>query len=90
MGSLSFSHMLLLFLILVIFMGPKKLPQLGQSLGEAIRGFKEGLNEMSGEARPLPSRQDEQRPQQVAQPQGAPVQNTEHQAATTEKPQQNS
>jgi sec-independent protein translocase protein TatA len=54
MGSMSFTHVLLLLIIILIFFGPSKLPQLGQSLGKAIRGFKEGLNEIDGEARELP------------------------------------
>lgn len=28
----------------VLFMGPKRIPGLGSSLGEAIRGFKKGLS----------------------------------------------
>jgi TatA/E family protein of Tat protein translocase len=54
MGSPSFTHLLLLVLILLLFFGPSKLPQLGQSIGRAIRGFKEGLNEIDGQARDLP------------------------------------
>lgn len=53
MGSLSFTHLLLIIVILLIFFGPSKLPQLGQSLGKAIKGFKEGLNEIDGEARDI-------------------------------------
>lgn len=60
MGSLSFTHLLLLVLILLLFFGPSKLPQLGQSLGKAIRGFKEGLNEMDGEARDLNAKNENQ------------------------------
>lgn len=41
---LSFWHILLLLLIVVILFGPSRLEQLGPSLGRAIRGFKEGLN----------------------------------------------
>ncbi|MCB0414982.1 MAG: twin-arginine translocase TatA/TatE family subunit [Bdellovibrionales bacterium] len=29
----------------ILFMGPKKIPSLGKSIGQAIRGFKKGLNE---------------------------------------------
>lgn len=36
--------LIVLAIILVIF-GPKRIPGLGKSLGEAIRGFKKGLNE---------------------------------------------
>jgi sec-independent protein translocase protein TatA len=53
MGSLSFTHLLLLVLILLLFFGPSKLPQLGQSIGKAIRGFKEGLNEIDAESRDI-------------------------------------
>jgi sec-independent protein translocase protein TatA len=42
----SLWHILLLGGIFVIlFMGPGRLPGLGKSLGEAIRGFKKGLND---------------------------------------------
>lgn len=37
-------HIFLLVLIVLIFFGPSKLPTLGKSMGEAIRGFKKGLN----------------------------------------------
>ena len=41
---MSGSHMLILAVIVVVFvMGPAKLPQLGRSLGDAIRGFKKGM-----------------------------------------------
>lgn len=31
--------------IALLVFGPSRLPKVGQSLGEAIRGFKQGLNE---------------------------------------------
>ena len=51
MGAISFTHILLLGLVVVIFFGPSRLPQLGQSLGKAIRGFKKGLNDTDDETR---------------------------------------
>jgi sec-independent protein translocase protein TatA len=45
MGGLSITHLLILALILLVFFGPSRLPALGQSLGKAIKGFKDGLNE---------------------------------------------
>jgi sec-independent protein translocase protein TatA len=30
----------------LLFFGPSKLPQLGASLGQAIKGFKKGLSEV--------------------------------------------
>jgi sec-independent protein translocase protein TatA len=38
-------HLLIILAIAVLFFGPKKLPELGRGLGEAISGFKKGLNE---------------------------------------------
>jgi sec-independent protein translocase protein TatA len=37
-------HLLALIVIILLFFGPSKLPTLGKSMGEAIRGFKKGLN----------------------------------------------
>ncbi|MBI3556647.1 MAG: twin-arginine translocase TatA/TatE family subunit [Deltaproteobacteria bacterium] len=43
MFGLSGEHLLILAGILLIF-GPRKLPELGASVGRAFRNFKEGLN----------------------------------------------
>lgn len=67
MGSLSFTHLLLLTVILLLFFGPSKLPQLGQSIGKAIRGFKEGLNEIDGEARDISDKATNQQINQQTQ-----------------------
>ena len=42
-GLLQPMHLILILAIVMIFFGPKKLPELGRGLGEAIRGFKDGL-----------------------------------------------
>lgn len=57
MGEFSLTHLLLLALIFLIFFGPSRLPQLGQSLGKAIRGFKQGLNEIDVDAKDIQDRQ---------------------------------
>lgn len=38
-------HLLVILGIGLLFFGPKKLPELGKGLGEAIRKFKSGLRE---------------------------------------------
>jgi sec-independent protein translocase protein TatA len=43
-GLLSPLHLLIIFLIAVFIFGPKKIPELGKSLGEGIRGFKDALS----------------------------------------------
>ncbi len=42
--GISFGHLIIVLVIALIFFGPSRLPSLGKSLGEAIRGFKEGIN----------------------------------------------
>jgi sec-independent protein translocase protein TatA len=36
-------HLLVIFAIALLVFGPKKLPELGKGLGEAIRGFKDSF-----------------------------------------------
>ncbi len=40
---LGFGEILVVLALALLFFGPSKLPSLGASLGEAIRGFKRGL-----------------------------------------------
>ena len=41
----SFWQILIVVLIVLFIFGPKKIPGLGKSLGEAIRDFRKGLKE---------------------------------------------
>ncbi len=43
---LGFGEIIVVLALALLFFGPSKLPQLGASLGQAIRGFKKGLNEI--------------------------------------------
>ena len=36
-------HLLIIFAIALLVLGPKKLPELGKGLGEGLKGFKDGL-----------------------------------------------
>jgi sec-independent protein translocase protein TatA len=38
-------HLILLFGLAVLLFGPKKIPELGKSLGEGIRGFKSAMKD---------------------------------------------
>lgn len=53
MGEFSLTHILLVAVIFLIFFGPSRLPQLGQSLGKAIRGFKQGISEIDVDAKDI-------------------------------------
>ncbi|KUM03836.1 Sec-independent protein translocase subunit TatA [Chromobacterium subtsugae] len=54
MGSLSIWHWLIVLLIVVLVFGTKKLPNIGKDLGNAVKGFKEGMNEGKGGAQQPP------------------------------------
>lgn len=43
-GLESPMHLLVLAVIAAIVLGPKRLPELGRSLGQGIRGFKQSLD----------------------------------------------
>jgi sec-independent protein translocase protein TatA len=45
MFGLGFPELIVIFVVALLIFGPSKLPTLGKSLGEAIRGFKKGLED---------------------------------------------
>jgi len=49
MGGLSIWHWLIVLLIVMLVFGTKKLRNIGQDLGGAVKGFKEGMRESSAE-----------------------------------------
>ena len=49
MGSLSIWHWLIVLLIVMLVFGTKKLRNIGQDLGGAVKGFKDGMKEGSAE-----------------------------------------
>ena len=46
MGQLGFAEMLVIFIVALLVFGPKKLPELGKSLGKGIREFKKATEEL--------------------------------------------
>jgi sec-independent protein translocase protein TatA len=61
LGGLSIWELLLVFLIFLLFFGAKRLPEIGKSLGEGIREFKDSVQEIGD---------DEERPEQLARGSG--------------------
>lgn len=47
MGSFSIWHWLIVLLIVVLVFGTKKLKNMGQDLGGAVKGFKDGMKDGS-------------------------------------------
>lgn len=77
-GSLGFTELILILVIVLIIFGAGKLPQLGEGLGKAIKGFKKSVHEaeaIEAEAQATAQQQSPAPPQAVtAQPaQTAPV-----------------
>lgn len=46
-GGISPGSLILIFLIVVLLFGTKKLQSLGEDLGKAIKGFRKGLKDNS-------------------------------------------
>ncbi len=44
-GSLGFTELILILFIVLIIFGAGKLPQLGEGVGKAIKGFKKSVHE---------------------------------------------
>lgn len=61
MGTLSIWHWLIVLLIVVLVFGTKKLRNIGEDLGGAVKGFKQGLKEGTADEKAA-----ETPPQQIA------------------------
>jgi sec-independent protein translocase protein TatA len=50
MCGLGMPELVIILVIALVIFGGSRLPQLGEGLGKAIRGFKKGLSDSPGEA----------------------------------------
>jgi sec-independent protein translocase protein TatA len=55
MGSFSIWHWLVVLLIVVLIFGTKKLRNMGQDLGGAVKGFKDGMKDGAASAETPPA-----------------------------------
>ena len=53
MGSFSIWHWLIVLVIVVLIFGTKKLKNMGQDLGGAVKGFKDGMKDGSTAGDPV-------------------------------------
>ena len=60
MGGLSIWHLLIVLLIVVLVFGTKRLGNVGKDLGEALKGFKKGMQD-EDEKKPTAQLPDETR-----------------------------
>ncbi|MCC6139156.1 MAG: twin-arginine translocase TatA/TatE family subunit [Nitrospira sp.] len=76
-GSLGFTELILILVIVLIIFGAGKLPQLGEGLGKAIKGFKKSVHEadaIEAEAQALAAQQQQQAAAPAPAITAAPVQ----------------
>ncbi len=45
-GGLGMSEILLIVLVVLLFFGGKKIPEMMKGLGKGVRSFKDGMNEI--------------------------------------------
>ena len=57
-GGLGMQEMLLSALVVLLFFGGKKLPELMKGLGKGVRSFKEGMNNMEKEIEEEPVKKE--------------------------------
>jgi len=53
-GNLGFTEIAILLLILVLFFGAKRIPEIGASIGKGIKEFKRGIKEVEASEPPPP------------------------------------
>jgi len=61
MGRLGVWELLIIFAVLLLLFGATKLPQLGSSLGSAIRNFKKGFDDQTPDGLALEQPKDPQK-----------------------------
>ena len=65
-GSLGAPEILVIFVVALVVFGPSKLPDFGKSLGEAIRGFKQAIND--SEKTPIDNSQSRVKTEETTKP----------------------
>ena len=50
-GGLGFQEILLIALVVLLFFGGKKIPEMMKGLGKGVRSFKEGMKEVDSEVK---------------------------------------
>ncbi len=94
MPSIGWPEIIIVLVIVLIIFGPKRLPHLGKSIGQSIRGFKRGVSGEDDqekeqiEAPPAQLSQTQESAPAQPVPQPAPVEQAAQPVATTQTAQQ--
>lgn len=57
-GGLGMQEVLLIALVVLLFFGGKKIPELMKGLGKGVRSFKEGMNNIEKEIEEEPAKKE--------------------------------
>ena len=57
-GGLGMQEVLFIALVVLLFFGGKKIPELMKGLGKGVRSFKEGMNNMEKEIEEEPEKKE--------------------------------
>ena len=97
-GSLGISELLVIFVVVLVFFGPKRMPEVARSMGSAMREFRRSLNQIQRELEEADPTSDlrketksilSQLPEQVRPAMagdGSPQRTTESQGAAVPEP----
>ncbi|MEQ1727919.1 MAG: TatA/E family twin arginine-targeting protein translocase [Vicinamibacterales bacterium] len=67
-GSIGMPELIIIFVIALIIFGPRKLPELGRSLGKSLSEFKRASNELKSTLEEEIRMEEQQRPKPTVAP----------------------
>lgn len=90
LGNIGMGEILIIALVVLLFFGGRKIPELMRGLGKGVRSFKEGMSEVENELKfdadaPKGSPSGKSRPSQIA---AAKTENAAPQAETPQTTQE--
>lgn len=72
-GGLGMSELIVIFMVVLLLFGAKRLPEIGSSLGKGIREFKSSIREIEGELKVPPERRVPEPRREFSQTPAAPA-----------------
>ncbi len=84
--DLSIGKILLILLVVVIFFGPKKIPDFAQSIGKGIREFRKAMRDVSDEVQKSVNEEPKvSQPSKVIEPSGQQTMTTSSRSGPEQK-----
>jgi sec-independent protein translocase protein TatA len=91
MPSIGWPEIIIILVILLVIFGPKRLPHLGKSIGQSVRGFKSGISGEEEEKEKIeapPAQLNQAQATTPGQPVAQPVQPAAEPSQPVAQPQQ--